>query len=342
MNIIKRLSFYIKKNIKWILYNSILLIIVYFCIFQIYGRINYEFNDDTVVISKKLGVSIPYILGDQEKKIEEIKKIDNYKSMKILLNISNYLYDDKFYNANFKFFIFFDEENYVKFGRKISNEFEGKVVVPLEYYNKNELNIGDEIKINGKRFVIEGVGNYISDESFIISYLDYKNMNIDINSINVKASDEINKENIENFKSDLERISGSKIKIYNPKDNPEEKMENYKIFLIIFLLSLLTMRSFYKFSLERKFIFTKIMRISGMNKNQMIYSEIVLLFIIFIFSFFISVILINLFNKALDVFINLNHYYMEIKHYAIIFSILLCFYLSIMSLEINKNLKRFF
>lgn len=335
----KYIKFYIVSTVKWIIYNSLLLSIVLFCIFQLYGNINFQYYNDNVEILKNIG-----LYGNTNQfnmnQITKLEKNNKYKNINIFLELPVFDHSNDEYVENIKFSIMYgDKDNILKVGNLIDNKSSGKIIVSPEYFSKNGYALLDKIKINGKEFTIVGVSNYKVENSFILSYDDYKKLDLNVHSFTVRANDTLIKNNINEFINYIKDVFNDKtLKVDHPNNNLSNMYDEILFSIIIFILSLLNMYNLYKYTLFKKAKFINIMLLSGLDKVRIIFSEIITIIFTFIIGNIISIISHKLFNKLiLNNLFNINNNIMYSENYLYVFLFFIIFYLLSMILVLRNN-----
>lgn len=335
----KYIRFYLFNTIKWILYNSILLSVVLFCIFQLYGNINYHYYNDNVEILKNIG-----IFGNMSElnmnQINNLEKSSKYKNINIFLELPNFNHANDEYVEDIKFSIMFgNKDNILKMGSLFENNSSGMIIVSPEYFSKNGYSLYDKIKVNDKEFIIVGVSNYQVENSFIISLDDYKNLGLSVQSYTIRANDTLKKNDIIEFVDYIKDVfNDNTLKVEHPNNDFTNMFDEVFFSLIIFILSLLNMYNLYKFTLYKKIKIINIFLLSGLDKKRIIFSEIITIFLSFLIGNIISIISHKLFNVfILNSIFNINNNIMYLINYLYVFLFFVSFYLLSMIIVLRKN-----
>lgn len=333
------IKFYIKNTIKWVLYNSLLLSIILFCIFQLYGNINFQYYKDNLEILKNVG-----IYGNIDKIdmniIKKLEKIDKFRNINFLLELPDLEHGKDEYIDKIKFSVIYGEKNNIlKMGEIFDNNSSGNIIVSPEYFSKNGYSLLDKIKINDSIFTIVGVSNYNIENTFIISYKDYKKLGLKVNGYFLRANDKIKRNDINKFLENARNIFHDEtLKIDHPNNDISNLLDEIIFSFIIFVLGLLNMYSLYKFTLYKKANFMNVLLLSGFSKKKIYISEIVSILLTFVFGNIFSILSYLLFNKfILNNIFNINNNLMYAENYIYVFLIYIVFYLLSMLLILINN-----
>lgn len=349
------IAFNLKKDIKIILVNILILSLLIFISLQIYGLywFDYEYQLDEILHDVGIKSNI------NEMDAEKINKIFTNKGIKTL----RLSYDLDLNKADFKELDIkeFKEKAWVRVPYEFkslantdtdSNPYIGNyidifsneddIMIPSYLYEYYGYNIGDTININGVDFTIRGATGEDIRNIFLIPINGAKKIGINEAKLVINFEKGLSSREISKIKDDATSNLNSDFSY--PDYKRYTKDGNIKIFslLIVFvLISILNITLIYNYHLEKRKNRRNIYRTEGMTYSMLIGNYMLEVFIIMIFSALISYLMISVINKCILMdMLNIYRFSLPFENYVLLYLTFFIVYILSVIISNHRNIRK--